>query len=245
MRRKPSCFLALVVLLAGAARADLLTNGDFESGLTGWTPIAINQMNIGGGTGGWFLQSGTGSPLNGLAVPAPPSPTHAAMTDQTGPGSYALLQTFTVSPSTSVLLSFDWFIYNPNLSYFSPSTLDIFTVFNQQVRVDILSSGAGPFDLGATDLLNAFQTHPGDPSLTGYHHFSTDLTSLVGAGGTFQLRFAEATNTGSLLFGIDNVSLTSSAPVAIPEPSSLAMVGSAILRLAFLLRRKHLCRDNT
>ena len=59
----------MLVLGAGLAHANLITNGGFENGggsLTGWT-----ETDQAAGSGSFFLQSGTGSPLNGFPVPAP------------------------------------------------------------------------------------------------------------------------------------------------------------------------------
>ena len=94
--------------VTGTARADLLTNGGFETGtFAGWT--VTNQP---GGSAGWFIQTGTSSPVNSFAAPAPPQGTHAAMTDDSAPGSHALLQSFTVAPGSKVTLSFDLYVNN-------------------------------------------------------------------------------------------------------------------------------------
>ena len=159
--------LIAAVLAAGAstAKADLIVNGGFESGFTGWT--VTNQA---GGSGNWFIQSGTLSPTSGFTVPAPPGPTHAAMTDQPGPGSHALIQSFTVPVgSPTVILSFDWFVGNRAGAFATPNSLDFTVSPNQQARVDILTAGAGAFDLGASVVDNVFQTHVGDPLVSGYN----------------------------------------------------------------------------
>src|SRR5205823_1023112 len=149
-----SCVAAILAFGAVTARADLISNGGFEAGFTGWT--VANQP---GGSGSWFVQSGTSSPTSGFPVPAPPGGTNAAMTDQGGPGAHALIQSFTVpTGSPIVMLTFDWFVGNRPGSFFSPNSLDFTVTPNQQARVDILTSGAGAFDLGGSVVDNVFQT---------------------------------------------------------------------------------------
>ena len=216
-------FLLLAAGMTGTARAELITNGGFETGtFAGWT--VANQA---GGSGNWFIQTGTTSPVNGLPVPAPPQGTHAAMTDQGGPGSSVLLQSFTVTPGSKVTLSFD--VYVNNLTgFFSPASLDFTTIPNQQARVDILTAGATPFALGSSVLDNVF-----DPlaNTTGYVPESFDITSAVGGGGTFQLRFAEVDNLLNFNLGVDAVSIVATS-ATIPEPDSLILLATGVIGLA-------------
>ena len=140
-------FSVMLVAPVIAAHAELITNGGFEAGggsLAGWT--VTDQT---GGSGSWYLQSGTVSPLNGFPVAAPPEATHAAMTDQGGPGSHALTQSFTipVDPIASATISFQLFINNQASVFFSPNSLDFNVTPNQQIRVDILTATADVFSV--------------------------------------------------------------------------------------------------
>jgi hypothetical protein len=214
----------MLLMGAGLAHAGLITNGGFETGdFTGWT-----VTDQGGGSGSFFIQAGTGSPLNGFGVVAPAGGSFAAMTDQEGPGAHSLMQSFTVDPGAVVTLSFDLFRSNQAGQYFTPDSLDYTVNPNQQARVDILTNGAGPFDLDAAVLDNVFQTQSGDPTVDGsYIHYSFDITSAVGAGGTYQLRFAETDNQLFFNLGVDNVDIEET-----PEPGTWILLSTALLGLA-------------
>lgn len=226
--------VVLCVVLSGAGSqagaAPLIVNGDFEAGggsLAGWT--VLDQV---GGSGSWFLQSGGGSPLNDFAVPVPPGPTHAAMTDQGGPGSHVLYQDFVVPTGVSAAtLTFDVFISNQAGEFSSPESLDFGVTPNQQARVDIITTTADPFSVAGADvLLNLFQTQPGDPSVSGYTPFSADLSAFLAgwAGQTLRLRFAEVDNQFFFNFGVDRVSLEATS---VPEPAMLLLFGTGVFGL--------------
>src|SRR5437588_719552 len=127
MRSSNYKLILLSSLLAGAlstqAAAGILVNSGFESGFLGWT--RADQL---GSNGTFLVQTGTNSPTNGDAVPAPPGGTTAAMTDAQGPGSHVMYQNFTVvSGVTSASLAFDVFIGNRDSAFFTPSSLDFST----------------------------------------------------------------------------------------------------------------------
>jgi hypothetical protein len=230
---------SLILLLAafgtGSARAAaLILNGGFESGFTNWT-LTDEPGGATGATGGWIIQTGTTSPITGLTVPAPPQGTDAAMTDASGPGSHSLIQAFTVAPGSAVTLSFDLFVGN-QAGFFSPASLDFNTIPNQQARVDILTSAAGAFALGASVVDNVLDA---SADTANYVHYSFDITTFVGGGGTFKLRFAEVDNEATYLLGVDDVSITSSS-TAVPEPGSwllAAIMVAALMGLAEVKRR--------
>src|SRR5262249_38150984 len=176
---------ALVIGVAPSGATPILVNGDFEAGggsLTGWT--VVNEAGSFPGSN-WFVQSGVLSPISAFAVPAPPGPTHAAMTDQGGPGSHVLYQDFLVPFSlSSATLGFDYFIGNRAGAFFTPASLSFLVIPNQQARVDIITTMANPFSVAAGDvLLNLYQTHVGDPLVSGYSALTFDLTSFLSARG--------------------------------------------------------------
>ena len=139
------CFAWGAALAAPASAQELIKNGGFETGsLSSWQPV--DQT---GSSGGFFARS-SGTQFDPFrSTVGPKSGSYYAVSDQTGNGSHALLQTFTVTaPASSVVLSFDMFVDNYNGSAATPNTLDYTVVPNQQARVDILSASAGAFTDG-------------------------------------------------------------------------------------------------
>jgi hypothetical protein len=252
---KRSVVLAIVFLyrasIGVANPVNLITNGGFElnsgagtSGFLGWT-VATQS----GASGSWYAQTGTSSPVNGFPVQAPPEGSYSAMTDDIGPSSQALLQSFTVPLNPGALtLSFQYlysfggysgvFPWAPG--YAPPSTLDYNYLNNtgnpnDQAVVNILTSGASALDDSDPMLLTqALQLNPtalGDPNSNPcfpascfYQSFSMPLTGLA-PGATYQLQFAEVDDQGTFNFGVDDVSIDYTASTApVPEPNSLKLL---------------------
>jgi len=223
-----STFAAAVLGLAAASSVHavpVISNGGFEAGFASWT-----RADQTGSEGTFFLQSGTTSPVNGDAVPAPPQGTTAAMTDAQGPGSHVLYQDFLVPTADAATLSFALFIGNRADRFSTAASLDFSTpALNQQARVDIIRSTADPFSVAAADVfLNLYQTKPGDPLISGYNTITTDITALLAAhvGETVRLRFAEVDNLAPFQMGVDNVSIN-----AAPEPASTLLLGAGLVAL--------------
>jgi hypothetical protein len=239
MKRASSIPAALAFLLGcvGQIKANTIVNGSFEDGggsLTGW--VVVNQT---GGSGSWYVQSGTTSPISSFPVPLPTGGTYAAMTNQADPGSHVLYQDFVVPRGlTSASLSFDRFIGNEIGAFYTRNTLDYSGILpNVQARVDIVTVTADPFSVASSDvLLNIFNTRAG-PIPSGYTTQTTDLTSVLTAhqGETLRLRFAEVDNVAHFQFGVDNVHLD---VTVVPEPSTLILLCSGIAFLGGNLMRR-------
>jgi hypothetical protein len=231
---KAACWAALCAacLTITAEAQQLITNGSFESGFTGWT--RTDQV---GSDSTWLLQNGTTTPVNSFTVPAPPGGTNAAMTDAAGPGAHVLYQDFTVPLTMSVAtLSFDVYLNNHASAFFSPATLDFSTpTLNQQFRVDVITTAANPFSVTVADvLMSVYGTQPGNPLVAGYNSLTFDLSALFAAhpGETLRLRFAEVDNVNFFNVGVDRVS------IMIPEPGTVSMVVFGAGTLGGLLVRR-------
>jgi hypothetical protein len=211
----------------------LLTNGGFETGtLAGWT--VVNQAGSFPGSS-FFAVSGTTAPQSSLTTVGPASGTFYAISDGSGPGAHALLQTFTVPAAASfVTLSFSLFVNSYGGSFINPIGLDFTDGASQHARVDILSAGASALGTGAGVLQNFYLGVDAGANPHAYTNRSFDITSLVGAGGTFQLRFAEVDNQLFLNMGVDNVNIDYTAATGVPEPGSLVLAGLTLAGLAML-----------
>jgi hypothetical protein len=207
---------SVAVSASGPALTELITNGDFETGdFQGW-----NVDNQAGGSGTFLVASGTITPISGFETAGPAGGTFYGLSDQTGPGAHALSQMFTVpSAADSVLLSFDMFVNDQSEAgpIVNPAGLDYTAIPNQHARVDILSADAPAFDTGAGVLRNFYLSVDPGPNPHAYTHYEFDITDLVGAGGTFRLRFAEVDNQLYLHVGVDNVSVQFAAAGAAPQ----------------------------
>ena len=219
-------WLALLALAVWAQAShvwaiDLIVNGGFEAGggsfVPGWT--VVNQA---GGSGNWFIQSGATGPMGGFPVPTPPGPTHAAMTDQGGPGCHILYQDLVIPTGvTSATLTFKRFNGNRGIAFTAPFALDYTLPSNQQSRVDFITTSANPFSILAADvLLNVYQTLSSDPKVDpAYITQVTDVTAFLASRGgqTLRLRFAECDNGGNYQFGIDDISLIINSSGGVPS----------------------------
>jgi hypothetical protein len=231
--------MATVVSTSTATEAaiELIANGNFNAGVTGWT-----VSNWAGGSGNWYFDTvGTTTPLSNFQISGANNPGAAAtgtyaVSDQLDPGAHALEQSFFVpGPPQSVILSFDMFVNSYGGMHVNPTGLDYNATPNQHARVDILVAGAGPFNTGPGVLRNFYigiDTSATNPNF--FKHYQFDITDLVGSGGTFDLRFAEVDNLNYLHMGVDNVSVYFTKKTYgygdTPEPVSL-MVWSALVGL--------------
>ena len=228
----------LTVPLLPAGATELITNGNFETGtFAGWTTVLQFAS-----AGDFFVGTpGLPTPRNGLSTQSAGGLPHGsfyAVTDQGGIGANALLQDFLVGAgSTSVILSFDLFVNSYGTPAVNPAGLDYNAAPNQHGRVDLLTSTATPFSTSIGVLRNFYIGS--DPIVGGpnpFIHYSFDITSLVGTGGSFQLRFAEVDKRSYFNLGVDNVSI-SAITTAVPEPESLLLSGLGVAMLAVQRRR--------
>lgn len=218
-------FLALAATFQASADTQLITNGGFEAGsLAGWTTTSS------AGSGGMWLADNSTlfTPLSGNPTNGPDSGSWYAVTDQFGPGTNALSQTFTVPVSMNLLtLSFNMFVddwattFDPATNYLSFGIL--------AAGSDVLTS---PFlytgTVSGSTLVSGGVPNP-------YVSYSIDLSSFLTAGNTYILDFVESDSAGPMNVGLDNVSLTASA---LPEPGGLWTCLFGLVALAFVYRRR-------
>lgn len=193
-------------LACAPLKANDLTNGGFESSyFRSW-----NLDNQTAGFGSFLVASGTTTPLSPHPSAGPAGGTFYAVTDQEGPGAHALSQFFTIPPGTSeVILSFDMFVndWSGVGPIVNPAGLDYTAFPNQHARVDILRADAPALDTGDGVLRNFYLGVDAGDNPHPYTHYEFDITDLVGAGGTFRLRFAQVDNQFFLNMGVDDVAI--------------------------------------
>jgi hypothetical protein len=223
--------LALCSVLAAPA-AELIVNGGFETGdFTAWT-----VFDLAGSSGTFYVTGAAVAPTTGFATAGPAGGTYYAVSDQFGPGTHVLIQSFAVPAGIeSVTLSFDMFVNDQSGlgPIVNPAGLDHTASPNQHARVDLLTAAAGPFDTAAGVLANFYLGVDAGPNPHPYTSYVFDVTSFVAGGGTFQIRFAEVDNMGNFNQGVDNVSIET-----VPEPATWTMLLAGGAALAFTYRKR-------
>jgi hypothetical protein len=243
MRTITKIFFLIASVSSAATPAfagQLLVNGNFETGdFSGWTKSVQTGSN-----GDAFVVANTAgtSPFSGFSYPQNSTGgNYFALTDQSGPGSYALTQSFTVAGTSPVTVKFDLLVDNQlGPAQVTPPERDFNTAPNQNVVVDILAAGADPFTTNPADII-AVLYGPGGSGLNPWTSYSFDLGALT--AGTYQFRFSETDNQFFFQAGLDNVEVLGDAPRgSVPEPASLGLIGAglaAILRTRRQRRSAH------
>ena len=207
--------LGLVTLssFGNAAIAASLTNGGFESGLTGWT--VVDQA---GGWGSWYSTTGGSAPTTGLSILGASEGNKFAVTDQFGAGSHVLFQDISLEADMTHTLSFKWSSKNWENAMYNPETMNKDAWPNQQFRVDIVSTLFSDwFGSSSNTGVIASILAPVAPSSSGWNDVSFDLTPW--AGSSVRLAFREVDNQYYFNAGVDDVSIES-----VPEP--ITIIGS-------------------
>jgi hypothetical protein len=228
----------ILVLMASAARADILVNGNFEN-----EPNFLTQPNSGNangaitGDGGYELV--TGSAIPGWTITAGHGATihteqanyaydyysvidgtYSLNTDGEGSnGNNALIyQDFASTSGSAYILNFKWGIWNYNGQ--GPAVLEI--------KVFDTVSNAVLFD----GLYQDNSSNPNDPKYPSTLPFTPVTTTFLGTGHPLRLQIDEnpASGFNDNQFIVDDFSVNT-----VPEPSTLALAGGVSL---LLLRRR-------
>jgi len=225
--------VSLAFAVAGVAHAgNLIVNGGFETGdYTGWT--ASVQPGSSGNVQVTTYAAGV-SPISGFPVqPNPAGGTFYSITDQSGPGSYSLTQSFTLASAGKVDISFQMFA-NDQAGVIVDAGHDYTVSPNENAEVDILTGAAAAFTDNPADVVSTLYGPGADNLNTNPNPWTTYNSTLDLAAGTYQIRFVETDNQGFFQQGVDNVSVTAAAP----EPATWAMMVLGVAGLGAALRRQ-------
>ena len=154
---------------------------------------------------GWFADNSMATPLNFLPTVGASSGSWYAVTDQYGPGSNALSQSFIVPFGTTfTVLKLDYFIND--------------YAGNGDFRALILGPGGNLLTGAGAVFTHDFGTQAISNGVPNPYATATFVLSLT-AGQTYTLDFLETDTDAPNNVGIDNISV-----VATPEPASVVLL---------------------
>lgn len=219
MKKTLALMMFLLVSFIGTASALPIINGGFENGLTGWTPR----------TNGSIVPP-TG--VNAVQLVNPFDPTNltnnVARFDlnsaNTAPAILNLSQNFYLDPIIQTIrVQFDFMYSN------AVQTAGDF--FRDVIRVDTVGGTTSRFDTVVNntrfDPISMMGRYSMDVSLAGLNLVNIDPNARI----IFSLR---SLDTAASFAYLDNVSVS-----VVPEPGTLLLLGSGLLGLGFLKRRRN------
>lgn len=196
-----------------AATAASITNGGFNTDLTGWA--VVEQPSA---SGSWFFTEGGTSALGDNPILTPSEGDGYAHSAQTGQTSQVLFQDITLEADTQHLLSFDWFAQDWSNNFVDAGTLDFTGGLNQHLRVDLVPTDFtdwfGP-DSSTGVLTNILAPVAELSPVDSWNSLDFDLTPW--AGQAVRLAFRQVDNQLFFNAGVDDVSIVST-PIVVEPP---------------------------
>ena len=240
---------------SSAQAQNLITNGSFEN--FAGANLSSQQLLQTGGTGtaysGWSTTSGYGfivtpnQAINGFNGPSGFlqlwSPNGTGVTGNGGSGSVAITASpdggsfFTTDPiyptTTGVLTT-----TVTGLIVGSTYTLSFYQAAGQQKGFDAFSGFTNTWNVKATDSNNQVDLNQNAAGMNVANHSFTGWTQVTmavvatTASMTLQFFASSSLNAGQPPFAmLDGVSLTKNASTAVPEPTAMLLLGSAVAGL--------------
>jgi hypothetical protein len=210
-----SCFF-----LTGYAQANLLTNGSFEN--TNSTFVGDGnsvQVLLSGSTviPGWTMTNGVPTAWlkngNPYAISASNGQFFLDLTSYANSGTYGgVTQTFATTAGVAYALTFD-------LGYGGNSS-----GFGGPVSVGVTAAGSS----------GTFTSGSGSPNPAVWN---TKTFNFTATSSTTQLTITGLSTAGGFYIGLDNADVEVATVGAVPEPSTIYLLGTVLVALAFLRNR--------
>ena len=215
--KKILMLLSTVILIFGmldTASANLITNGDFETGhLTGWThsgDVDVVKFSPSSFLGRWAKVQG----MNGY---------FALLGGDTSSGNSTLSQNFTVSGATSIRLAFDYAFDYLDFNLSDSDTFMALTTYTGDVVGKITMLDLSSSCIGAN---------------YGHYEKTFDLDPAWTLNASMSFKLSEVGGWTCSVVGIDNVNV---APV--PEPATILLVGIGLIGFATYSRKHFSIKD--